>query len=570
MENYALKDFSHIATSSLKKTGTDSAHSKICRTVMDSVLIEYIYLILAILALVMLANKLKIAYPIVLVLGGIAVSFTPFFTNITINPELVFFIFLPPLLYEAAWQISWKEFWKWRRSITSFAFPIVILNACVIAYLSNALIPGFTLALGFLLGGIISPPDAISATTIMRQVKAPRVLLSIAEGESLLNDASSLIVFRFALIAVVSGQFHFQEALASFFIVVLMGMVIGLGIGLIFYAIHRWLPLTPNIEIILTFTTPYCMYYFAEHYHFSGVLSVVTGGLFLASKRRQLLNYASRIQGINVWNSMVFLLNGLIFLLIGLQLPFISQGLGKVSLGHAIWYGLAISLALILTRILLTLGASVFTHWISRFITVAEVNPGWKLPLIFGWAGTRGVVSLAMALSIPLLGHESQQFPYRNLILFITFIVILITLVFQGLTLPWLIRILHPEASQDTISAREQEKIIQKKLTAYALQYLKEDHNRQLMKNKLIKNLKGKLELELGNLEPEFEILNSKNQMAQDEYHRVFLELLERQRNLLDSINKHSEFDEELIRKHHALIDLEEHKIRSASNQAAS
>src|SRR5687768_3180094 len=159
---------------------------------MQGIFIEYVYLILIIVGLVMLANKLCIAYPIVLVLGGLALSFTKAFSNITIDPELIFFIFLPPLLYEAAWQVSWKEFWKWKRVIMSFAFPIVILTSCVVAFASHALIPGFSLALGFLLGGIVSPPDAISATTIMRQVKVPKVLVSITEGESLLNDASSL------------------------------------------------------------------------------------------------------------------------------------------------------------------------------------------------------------------------------------------------------------------------------------------------------------------------------------------------------------------------------------------
>src|ERR671921_315180 len=164
---------------------------------MQGLFIQYVFLILIILALVMLANKIRIAYPIVLVLGGLILSFTSFFSNITIDPEAVFFIFLPPLLFEAAWQTSWKEFWKWRRVITSFAFPIVIITSCVVAFVSSAFIPGFTLALGFLLGGIISPPDAISATTIMRTVKVPKSQVSIIEGESLLNDASSLIFFRF-------------------------------------------------------------------------------------------------------------------------------------------------------------------------------------------------------------------------------------------------------------------------------------------------------------------------------------------------------------------------------------
>jgi len=163
-----------------------------------------------------------------------------------------------------------------------------------------------------LLGGIISPPDAISATTIMRQLKVPKVLLSIAEGESLLNDASSLIVFRFALATVITGQFHWQEATNSFFSVILMGTLIGLAVGFIFFAIHKWLPTTPSIEVVLTFLTPYFMYYAAEHFHFSGVLAVVSGGLLLSSKRQSMLTYMSRIQSTNVWGSLVFVLNGLV------------------------------------------------------------------------------------------------------------------------------------------------------------------------------------------------------------------------------------------------------------------
>src|SRR5882672_9117937 len=314
---------------------------------MQTIFIQYVFLILVILALVMIANKLKLAYPIILVLGGLALSFTSAFSNITIDPELIFFIFLPPLLYEAAWQISWKDFWRYKRVIISFAFPIVILTSCVVAFASHAIIPGFTLALGFLLGGIISPPDAISTATIMRQVKVPRILVSVIEGESLLNDASSLIVFRFALIAVITGKFYFSQAVGSFFLVIIMGMLVGLVIGLIFFWIHRWLPTTPSIEIVLSFLAPYCMYYFAERFHFSGVLAVVSGGLLLSSKRQHMLSYQGRVQGLNVWSTIGFVLNGVVFLLIGLQLPSISRQVEEVSFAQAIGFGLAISFVLL-------------------------------------------------------------------------------------------------------------------------------------------------------------------------------------------------------------------------------
>lgn len=510
----------------------------------------------------MLANRLRLAYPIVLVLGGLALSLTAQFSNITIDPELVFFIFLPPLLYEAAWQVSWKEFWKWRRVITGFAFPIVIITSCVIAFFSNWLIPGFTLAMGFLLGGIISPPDAVSATTIMRQVEVPKAMVSIAEGESLLNDASSLIVFRFALAAIITGQFHFQEAAFSFFLVIFMGTLIGLAIGLIFYAVHRLLPTTTSIEIILTIVTPYCMYYTAETFHFSGVLAVVSGGLFLSSRRDRFLTYRSRIEAVNVWSSLVFVLNGLVFMLIGLQLPTITRQLGDVSLGSAIWYGLIISVVLIVTRIITTLGSSVFTTFMSNFITVADAHPGWRNPFVLGWAGMRGVVSLAMALSIPLMISDGQAFPNRNLILFITFIVILMTLVFQGLTLPWVIRKIKPENNNETLSERMQEKIIQKKIAHASLQFLEENFTEERAQNERLDNLFERLEIELNFFSREIEKKSDAGDESLKIFQTIYLEMLERQRARLNEMNHLAEFDEELIRKYLSLIDIEEYKIR--------
>ena len=528
---------------------------------MQSIFIQYIFLILIILALVMLANKLRIAYPIVLVLGGLVLSLSTRFSNVSIDPELVFFIFLPPLLYEAAWQVSWKEFWKWRRIIFSFAFLIVILTSCLVAFASRAIIPGFTLALGFLLGGIISPPDAISATTIMRRVNVSKSLVSIAEGESLLNDASSLIVFRFALAAIVTGQFHFEDAALSFVLVIVVGILIGLAVALLFYAIHRWLPTTPSIEIILTLVTPYCMYYGAEYFHFSGVLAVVSGGLLLSNLRQSMLTYESRIQGINVWSSLVFVLNGIIFFLIGLQLPSIVEQLGEIGIRRAVGYGLAISAILILGRFLCTFGASLFTRFASHFITVADTNPGWKGPIILGWAGMRGVVSLAAALSIPLLINGNQPFPFRSLILFITFIVILVTLVLQGLTLPWLIRKLHFKDKYSIIPEQEQEIIIQKKLAQYSLQFLEERYGKDLNHNAQLNNLKNRFGIDLSILTRELEEPESRGSVTKN-FQKAYLEVLEHQRKILTSMNHKAEFDEDLIRKYLSLVDIEEYKLR--------
>lgn len=538
---------------------------------MHAAFIQYIYLILIILALVMAARKLKVAYPIVLVLGGLVLGFTTDFAKITIDPDLVFFIFLPPLLYEAAWQTSWKEFWKWRRVIMSFAFPIVILTSCVVAFISSAVIPGFTLALGFLLGGIVSPPDAISATAVMRNVKVSKTLVSIAEGESLLNDASSLIVFRFALAAVLTGQFVFREAATNFAVVIVMGTLIGLGIGLFFYAIHRWLPTTPSIDIVLSFVTPYCMYYFAEQFHYSGVLAVVAGGLLLSHKRDSMLTYLSRIQGANVWSTVGFVFNGLIFMLIGLQLPTIVQQLGDGGLSSAIGYGLLISGVLIVTRLFCTLGASLFTRFASKFITVADANPGFRGPIVLGWAGMRGVVSLAAALSIPALLSNGQPFPHRALILFITFIVILVTLVFQGLTLPWVIRWINPQNRRPALTEQEQEKIIQKKMAYASLQFLKDHHSDSLAANAHLSNLYHRFDIDLKHFTNALD--NERKDGEPDllyEHQLIALKLLDEQRNLLHKMNQRSEFDEDVIRKYLSLLDLEETKLREKLPQQTS
>jgi CPA1 family monovalent cation:H+ antiporter len=532
---------------------------------MQTPFFEYVALTFIIVALVMLANWLKIAYPIVLVIGGLALSFTKLFSHITIDPELIFFIFLPPLLYDAAWQTSWKQFWKLRRVITSFAFPIVIITSCVVAFASTALIPGFTLALGFLLGGIVSPPDAISATTIMRRVNAPKILVSVAEGESLLNDASALIVFRFALVAIVTDQFHIADAIGSFFLVITMGTLIGLGIALMFYAIYRWLPTTPSIEIVLSFLAPYCMYYVAEKFHFSGVLAVVAGGLLLSSKRQTMLTYQGRVQGSNVWATIGFMLNGVVFMLIGLELPYITSQVEEVTLRQAIFYGIIISIVLIVTRICCTIGASLFTRVIGRFIKVADRNPGWRIPLAFGWAGMRGVVSLAAALSIPLVLQPGQSFPYRNLILIITFIVILVTLVFQGLTLPWVIRKLRVQDPSAVPHEQQQELTIRKAIAETSLKFLEKEHGEEHRKNEYLKTLYQRLQTDLSTFEQDIEVFNKSSKEKLGRFQDIYVAVLDEQRKTLHELNRNNDYDEELIRKYLSIVDIEETKLRGVS-----
>ena len=529
---------------------------------MQHTFIIYISLILIILFLVMLAEKLKVAYPIILVLGGLLLSFFDGTRFISINPDLIFIIFLPPLLYEAAWGISWKNLWRWRRVVLSFAFLIVLVTSLVVALVSSWLIPGFTLALGFLLGGIVSPPDAVSAGSVMKYVKISRGMTAIIEGESLLNDASSLIVFRFALIAVDTGRFVFHEAALSFVLVIIMGVAIGLAVALVYYAIHRWLPTTTNMDIVLSLTAPYVMYIAAESFHFSGVLSVVAGGLFLSAKSHLFLSQRSRLRGGNVWSTLGFVLNGLVFMLIGLQLPHIVDQLGDVRLSQAIGYGLLITGVLVVGRLLSTLGASVFTVWVSKYITTADNRPGWRNPIIFGWAGMRGVVSLAAALSIPIYLQDGTPFPQRNLILFITFTVILLTLVVQGLTLPLVIKWVHGGESRDLfLPHRDQEILLRKKLALYSLQFLDDEHKPEVESNRYLQQLRERFANDQLSL-------NDSSGVGHEDYRRVYLNLLERQRDVLHKLNKKNELDDEVIRKYLTMLDLEEEKLRMKFEEA--
>ncbi|MXV52354.1 Na+/H+ antiporter [Pedobacter sp. HMF7647] len=529
---------------------------------MHNLFIRYTCLLLIILFIVMLARKIKIAYPILLVIAGLALSFIPYLGSIELEPDTIFVIFLPPLLYEAAWNTSWKDFWKWRRVISSFAFLIVIVTSCVIAVVSVYLIPGFTLAAGFLLGGIISPPDAVSASTIMKNLKVPKRLVAIVEGESLLNDASSLIVFRFALAAVTTGTFVFGEAALSFVVVIVAGVLTGLAVAWIFYAIHRWFPTTTNIDIVLTFLTPYAMYLVAESFHFSGVLAVVSGGLFLSVRRHSFLTHRSRLQGVNVWEAIAFVLNGFIFILIGLEFPVIIKSLGPGGLAPAIKYSLIITGVLIVTRLASTYGALFFTMFISRYIKTADSSPGWKAPLLFGWTGMRGVVSLAAALSVPVTLQSGLPFQQRNLILFITFTVILVTLVLQGLTLPALVKWVDMADPDYTISLDQQRELVRNKLSKNSLQLLETKYKEQLESNDMLKSLKLKLSADIkSGRDPASENQDAENSSRQI-YRDTMSDLLKEQRNLLITLNKKEGVSDDIIRQQLELLDLEEEKIR--------
>ncbi len=515
-------------------------------------------LVAAIILIEMLATKLRIAYPVLLVVAGLLLSLIKGLPTVQADPDMIFFIFLPPLLFEAAWSISFKEMKKWWRMIGSFAFVVVLFSALSVAVLTNYLIPGFTLALGFLLGGIVSPPDAVSTGAIMKFVKVPKATSAVLEGESLLNDASSLIIFKFALLAIGTGQFIFRDALVDFSWMVIGGIGTGIFFGWLFLQAHKRLPTNASSDIALTLIEPYFLYWVAEHINSSGVLAVVSGGLFLANRRLNFLSSASRISGYSFWNAFIFILNGIVFMLIGLQLPEVVAGLRAdgIPLSTAIGYGIIVSGVLVIVRIISAYAALLATLLFRPSVAPNRNNRRrmWQIPLLLGWTGMRGVVSLAAALAIPLvLVKTGGPFPQRNLILFITFVVILLTLLVQGLTLPHFIRRSKLFEGSTDLSEDEAKAKVRKELAQYTLGLLKEKHEAGQFKDPLLQRMIEQWEHKLS--QPE-------NMKMSEASKQNFQDLLESQRKFLTEMNKDPTLDEAIIRWQTYQIDLEEERIK--------
>jgi Na+/H+ antiporter len=403
----------------------------------------FVGLLLTVAVLALVARKFHIPYPILFVVGGLLLGWIPGLPKARLDPELVFLFFLPPLLFPAALFTSWRDFRANLRPISLLAIGLVLFTTVAVAYLAHAFMH-LPLAAGFVLGAIISPPDAIAATAIAQRLKIPRRIITILEGESLVNDATALVAYRFAVVAVVSGSFSLAQASGQFFFVGIGGILDGLAVGWLAQQFHKRVDDAP-IEITVSLLTPFVAYLSAEHLGVSGVLAVVTAGLYLGRRMPELLTFKTRLQGGPVWEMVEFLLNGFVFILIGLQLPEVLHALSghEIPIRRLVWYALLISLAVILIRILWVFPATYLPRLIFKKICKHDPFPRWQHVTIVAWTGMRGVVSLAAALAIPLTADgtpDGPPFPDRDLILFLTFIVILATLIVQGLSLPLLIR----------------------------------------------------------------------------------------------------------------------------------
>jgi Na+/H+ antiporter len=393
----------------------------------------------AVAVLVVLARKVALPYPIVLVISGLALSFVPRLPEVKLNPEIVFYFFLPALLYPAALFTSWRDFRRNLRPILLLAIGLVLATTVTIAWMAHTVVPMLPWAAAFALGAIVSPPDAIAAAAVIRRLGVPHRIAAILEGESLVNDATALIALQFAIAALVTGTFSLGHATLRFAWVAAGGIAFGLLVGIAMRWVQRHLD-DPPVQITISLLTPFVAYLPAERLHVSGVLATVAVGIFLGWHSPLTISARTRLQAYAFWEMVVFLLNGFVFIVIGLQLPGILRALNGESFIGLIANALIISIVVILVRIAWVVLATYLPRLLSKKLRARDPVPPWQQVAIVAWSGMRGVVSLAAAFALPLALSDGSAFPGRNYILFLTFSVILATLVLQGLTLPVLIR----------------------------------------------------------------------------------------------------------------------------------
>jgi monovalent cation/hydrogen antiporter len=385
-----------------------------------------------------LANWLEVPYPIPLVLGGLLLGLLPGMPDVELDPDLVLLIFLPPLLYSAAFFSDLRALRADARVISLNAVGLVLATMGAVAVIAHEVI-GIPWAMSFALGAIVSPTDPVAATAILRRVGAPRRLVNVLEGESLVNDATALVSYKVAVAAAVGGSFSVVDAGLDFVGAAAGGVAIGLAVGYVIAEIRRRLN-DPPTEITISLFTGYAAFLPADELGLSGVLAAVTAGLYLGWLAPQLISPETRLMAYSVWEVLIFLLNAALFILIGLQLPVIMDGLDGWTTGEVVGYAALVSFAVIAIRVIWTQVLTTILRTVDRRPSQRARRASWQLRLVGNWAGMRGAVSLAAALALPFTTDAGAPLPDRDLILFITFALILVTVVGQGLTLPWLIR----------------------------------------------------------------------------------------------------------------------------------
>ncbi|HTO07175.1 MAG TPA: Na+/H+ antiporter [Myxococcota bacterium] len=422
---------------------------------------QTLQIVLVLLGVVLLAmsaaRRLPIPYPVMLVFAGLLVSFVPGLPEVRLEPDLVFFVFLPPVLWSAAYFTSLRDFRANVRPISLLAVGLVVATTIAAAITVHLAVPGLGWPAAIALGAIVSPPDAVSATAVVRAAGVPRRLVTILEGESLVNDATALILYRGAVGAMVAGTFDWGESLATFVFAATVGVAIGLAIGWASVRARRWIEDVPT-QTLLTLMAPYLAWMLGEAVHASAVLACVAGGLMLRQAPGTDVAPSVRLQGRPVWDLVTYAINGVLFLLIGLQLRGLVADIRPGGLGPLIGQGIVVSLVVIAARLLWVPFFAWLPRRLSRRLRERDPMPTWQAMFLLGWTGLRGIVSLAAAMALPLSLPDGSPLPFRSEIVLITFVVIFCTLVLQGLSLApiiqWLELPVDDEAMREEVRAR--------------------------------------------------------------------------------------------------------------------
>ena len=530
---------------------------------ISSVLTLVLGLLVAVVALAIIAPWLHIPYSILLVLGGLLLGFVPGLPQFTLDPNVVFLLLLPPLLYSSAWQTSWRDFRANLRPISLLALGLVLLTTVVVAVVAHVLIPDLPWAVAFVLGAIVSPTDAVAASAIAQRLGIPQRIVTIIEGESLVNDATGLVAYRFAVAAVVTGVFSLGEASWQFVVVSVGGIALGLVAGWGLSYLHRWLD-NPPLEITITLVTPFAVYLLGEEVlQVSGVLATVTTGLYLTWRAPTFFSSGTRLQANDVWEMLIFLLNGLVFMLIGLQLPgilaILNTTIARRSPILLVWDAALVSLTVILIRLVWVFPQALLPRLLSRRLRERDPYPGWRSVLLIGWTGMRGAVSLAAALALPEVTAAGAAFPERAFVIYLTFGVILATLVVQGLSLPLLIRGLG--LHDDGASQRQE---TQARLTAAqaALARLDELASQDEVSQVSAQHLRKHYEAQVRSITKRFK--QAGDEPGEDHamtYQRLQREALQAERSAVIGLRNQGEINDEVLRRIERELDLEEQRL---------
>ena len=512
--------------------------------------------LVAVALLALVARKIRIPYPILLTIGGVVLALVPGLPAIHLEPELVFSLFLPPLLYPAAVYTSWRDFRANLRSILPLAIFLVLLTMTAAAYLFHGL-TGLPLAVGFVFGALISPPDVVAALAVTKDLRVPRKIIVILEGESLVNDATSFISFRFAVAAVLTGSFSLGQASLQFLIVAAGGIAVGLATGWLATQVQKRLD-DPPVQTMLSLLTPYVAYFSGERLHVSGILAVVIAGIYYGWRAPRVLSGRMRLQAVPVWQMVTFILNGLLFMLIGLQLPQVIQALPPGSAMFVAKLAMLVFLAIVLVRFLWMFGATYLPRLLSR--TFRRKNPApWQQTALIAWTGMRGADSLAGALAIPFVLANGALFPGRDLILLLTFCVIFATLVLQGLTLKPLVRWLKIE--DDHVPEKE-ERLARLKANEAALARIEEMGSSSQARPETVERLRSEYADRIRQLSKETSHEGSVRRLFSRDFEELAREALETERDTVIALRNDESINDDVLRHIQHDIDLAEARLQ--------